>query len=203
MEKEKSLMIDLIEAKRTLREWMIKERQAILPSRREKMSRAIARRVTSSPFFKKAKTVAIFLGFGSEVQTEAILEAAWEMKKTVLIPMTSRGLDRSYFTIFRRGDRLYRTDRGPLELERSRRAFTMNSVDLIFVPGLAFDRGGHRLGYGGGVYDRLLAQSPRAHRVGLYFSAQEISRIPRGGHDQQLYAIVTEKEVLRLAKAAD
>jgi 5-formyltetrahydrofolate cyclo-ligase len=177
-----------------LREWMVKERQSISPNQRKSKSAAIVKRAISSPFFKRAKTVAIFLGFGSEVQTEEMVEAAWRKKKTVLIPMTDYGLGKSYFAVFRRGDLLYKTNRGPLELKQSKTAFKKGSIDLILVPGLAFDRTGHRLGYGGGVYDRLLAQSPRAKRVGLYFSNQELPHVPRESHDQPLHAIVTENE---------
>lgn len=193
-------MMDRKEAKRTLREWMIKERQAISQSRRKSMSHSIARCVIGSPFFRRAKTVAIFLGFGSEVQTEKIVEAAWKKKKTVLIPMTDYGLHKSYFAVFRRGDKLYRTNRGPLELVKSSKAFDKGSLDLIFVPGLAFDHDGHRLGYGGGVYDRLLKNSKRAKRVGLYFSNQEIAYVPRDNHDEQLHIAVTNKEVFTFLK---
>ncbi len=188
-----------LEAKRTLREWMIKERQSISPIARKSKSASIVRRTVLSPFFKKAKVVAIFLGFGSEVQTESIVEAAWRKKKTVLIPITGIEWEKSYFAVFRRGDHLYKTNRGPLELRKSKVPFNKGSIDLIFVPGLAFDRKGHRLGYGGGVYDRLLAKSPRAKRVGLYFSNQELPHVPRESHDQPLHAIVTENEWQRFS----
>jgi 5-formyltetrahydrofolate cyclo-ligase len=194
---EEKIMMDRVEAKRTLREWMIKERQSVSESKRKSHSRSIARRVTTSPLFREAKTVAVFLGFGSEVQTDAIVEAAWRKKKTVLIPMTDYGLQKTYFAVFRRGDRLYRTNRGPLELSQSKSPFSKRTIDLILVPGLAFDREGNRLGYGGGVYDRLLEKTPRAQHVGLYFSNQELKRIPRDKHDQPLNAAITEKEFVK------
>lgn len=73
---------------------------------------------------------------------------------------------------------------------------------VLFVPLLAFDRAGYRVGYGGGFYDRTLealrAKGPRL-AVGLAFAAQEMESIPRDGHDQKLDWIVTEKETVRLA----
>jgi len=72
--------------------------------------------------------------------------------------------------------------------------------DLLLVPLLAFDRGGHRLGYGRGYYDRTLA-SLRAQRrivaVGLAFAAQAMLSLPAGDHDQRLDWIVTEAAVIR------
>lgn len=189
-------MISMKEAKRTLRIWMIKERQAIPPQKRTRQSRAIARHVTASAVFKKAKTIAIFLGFGSEVQTDAIVQKAWALKKKVLIPMTDYGLHKSYFVVFQKGDRLTKTNRGPMELIHSRKPFPMKSIDLVLVPGLAYDRKGYRLGYGGGVYDLLLKKATRAASIGIFFSMQELVCVPREAHDQALDGVMTEKESL-------
>lgn len=75
--------------------------------------------------------------------------------------------------------------------------------DVVLVPMLAFDSSGHRLGYGGGYYDRTLAAlrakgAPRA--IGIAFSAQEVDRIPGADHDQRLDAVLTELGVVRFAK---
>jgi len=64
--------------------------------------------------------------------------------------------------------------------------------DIIFVPLLAFDRIGHRLGYGGGYYDRTLATHPHAQAIGVGFAAQEVASVPLGAHDRALPAIFTE-----------
>ena len=64
--------------------------------------------------------------------------------------------------------------------------------DFVFVPLLAFDRAGYRLGYGGGYYDRTLAALPRAFAVGYGFSFQQVDAVPRGPFDLALSIIVTE-----------
>lgn len=73
--------------------------------------------------------------------------------------------------------------------------------DILLVPLLAFDRRGHRLGYGGGFYDRtiaaLSATGPRPRTIGLAYSAQEVREVPIGPHDAGLDAIVTEADVIR------
>ncbi|WP_421994278.1 5-formyltetrahydrofolate cyclo-ligase [Roseococcus sp.] len=69
--------------------------------------------------------------------------------------------------------------------------------EWLIVPLLAFDRRGARLGYGGGYYDRTLAQLPHATAIGVAYAAQEISEVPTGPHDVPLHAIATEYGVIR------
>lgn len=74
--------------------------------------------------------------------------------------------------------------------------------DILVVPLLAFDRQGHRLGYGGGFYDRTLAALRNGKPVlaiGFAWAAQETGALPAGPHDQHLDLIVTEREVIRPA----
>lgn len=79
--------------------------------------------------------------------------------------------------------------------------------DWLLVPLLAFDRCGHRLGFGGGYYDRTLARL-RAHAsrpvraLGLAFAAQQLDSLPVGAYDEPLDLIVTEREVLRPVRPA-
>jgi 5-formyltetrahydrofolate cyclo-ligase len=61
---------------------------------------------------------------------------------------------------------------------------------------LAFDRRGHRLGYGAGYYDRFLAKHPRITRIGLAFSCQQISSVPSDENDIRMDFIITENEIL-------
>ncbi|WP_372396990.1 5-formyltetrahydrofolate cyclo-ligase [Azospirillum sp. HJ39] len=74
---------------------------------------------------------------------------------------------------------------------------------LLLVPLLAFDRGGHRLGYGAGYYDRTLdglRDEGAVLAVGVAFAAQEVPAVPVDGHDERLDWIVTERETLRIRK---
>ncbi|MBB2165899.1 5-formyltetrahydrofolate cyclo-ligase [Gluconacetobacter sp. 1b LMG 1731] len=70
--------------------------------------------------------------------------------------------------------------------------------DLVFVPLLGFDRRGFRLGYGGGYYDRTLAELPGVPAVGFGLSAQEVPAVPVGPYDVPLPVIVTERDVIRV-----
>jgi 5-formyltetrahydrofolate cyclo-ligase len=69
--------------------------------------------------------------------------------------------------------------------------------DFLLVPLLAFDRRGHRLGYGAGYYDRTLAALPAAGRLGCAYAAQEMDVVPAGPHDVRLPAVATERGIIR------
>lgn len=71
----------------------------------------------------------------------------------------------------------------------------LRDLQLIIVPGVAFDRRGNRLGSGHGYYDRFLAQSA-APRIGLAFEMQIVDRVPVGEHDEKMHFIVTENEMI-------
>ena len=73
--------------------------------------------------------------------------------------------------------------------------------DVVFVPLLAFDRKGNRLGYGGGYYDRTLATLPGCNAIGFGFAAQEVDGLPTEPHDFPLQAIVTEEAIIRFPSA--
>lgn len=69
--------------------------------------------------------------------------------------------------------------------------------DMLFVPLLAFDRAGNRLGYGGGFYDRTLARLRTMQKiiaVGVAYCAQEVPEVPSDSHDQKLDYVLTERE---------
>jgi 5-formyltetrahydrofolate cyclo-ligase len=78
--------------------------------------------------------------------------------------------------------------------------------DILIVPLLAFDRRGHRLGYGAGYYDMVLrdlrARSPAPLAIGVAFAAQEVDEVPTGPRDQTLDAVVTEQRVHRCSELA-
>ncbi|HXF36758.1 MAG TPA: 5-formyltetrahydrofolate cyclo-ligase, partial [Actinomycetota bacterium] len=71
-------------------------------------------------------------------------------------------------------------------------------LDAVVVPGLAFDRRGYRVGYGGGFFDRFLPRTrPDAFRVGICFHLQLVEEVPHGAGDEPVDAVVTEREVIR------
>ena len=79
------------------------------------------------------------------------------------------------------------------------REFNPDKLDLVIVPGIAFDKKGHRIGYGYGYYDRFLKTiKKKAVKIGLAFDFQLIESIPEEEHDVPMNIVVTDKEILRI-----
>jgi 5-formyltetrahydrofolate cyclo-ligase len=88
-------------------------------------------------------------------------------------------------------------EEGPFRVMQPAEGEPVLHPDLVLVPLLAFDRGGGRLGYGAGFYDRTLAalraERPRLLAVGVAFAGQEVSEVPNGPHDEALDGVITEE----------
>jgi 5-formyltetrahydrofolate cyclo-ligase len=82
---------------------------------------------------------------------------------------------------------------------QSQRQVAVDQIDLIIVPGVAFDRDGSRLGHGLGYYDKLLARArPETLRVALAFDCQIFPTLPTAPHDVPMHVIVTERAIYRV-----
>lgn len=85
-------------------------------------------------------------------------------------------------------------------IPRSHTPVDPSTIDVVVVPGMAFDRHGGRLGRGAGVYDRFLARLPeRTLRIGLIPEALLVERLPTEAHDVPMHAVATERGVLEFA----
>jgi 5-formyltetrahydrofolate cyclo-ligase len=94
---------------------------------------------------------------------------------------------------------------GPMGILEPPAAAAVLRPEVVLVPLLAFDGSGHRLGYGGGYYDRTLAALRAGGRVlvvGVAYSAQEVDSLPGTEHDQRLDAVLTELGIVRFARKA-
>ncbi|HWC32701.1 MAG TPA: 5-formyltetrahydrofolate cyclo-ligase, partial [Actinomycetota bacterium] len=139
--------------------------------------------------------VLLFYSFGSEVDTAEIASRLHDRGVRLLLPyLDETGIEAAEVLP---DDDLTPTDYGPKEPTR-RTAVDPGEVDVVVAPGLAFDRRGGRLGYGGGHYDRYLARlGARATRIGIAFSMQLLEEIPTDAGDERLDVVVTDEETVR------
>lgn len=186
------------DAKAALRRAALERRRGQPPERRRAGSRAIARRLLGLDAWREAGTVHAYVGaVDGEVETREIVLEGLARGKRILCPRVRprpRGLESLEI---RSLDDLEENDRGLWEPdpERARAVGPDEPIDLVVVPGLAFDRAGNRLGYGAGFYDRFLATTD-AVRVALAFSLQLVDAVPVEPHDQPVDWIVTEREAI-------
>jgi 5-formyltetrahydrofolate cyclo-ligase len=157
------------------------------------------------PEFGRAKTVSFYVtkpGSG-EVDTEQMIKASLRMGKRVFLPVverTARKLALSELRDFE-AELAPGAFNVPEPKPEYRRPVQARECDLIIVPGIAFDLHGHRLGFGGGYYDRLLREIASLRLgipfVGLAYELQVVDSLPHTGHDVAVHILVTEKGARR------
>ena len=161
---------------------------------RRRKSEAIRRKVFRLTAFRRAATVCCYVALPYEVQTWRMIEEMLKNGKRVVVPVTQPRTKRLRLSEVRNPRaELIRGAFGVLEpTSQARYPVRVRDVDLVLVPGLAFDRRGHRLGHGHGYFDRFLARVPKTTpTVGLAFRFQLLDRLPTAAHDHAVQTILT------------
>lgn len=185
----------LREAKRALREEVIAARDGLPPTERAAKAEAIATLLLGLPEVADARNVMAFWPFGSEVDTVPVIERLLADGATVALPRIEGG--ELVPVRFESGMPMAETWFGGRE-PAGGDLVDPGSLDLVVVPGVAFDRDGGRVGYGLGFYDRFLTHvPPDAPKVAVAFALQVVYEVPAGPSDHRVDAIVTEDEVIR------
>lgn len=136
----------------------------------------------------------MYADFKKEVETSEIFEALKRGGKEVVYPRIHH--KKKILEFFKVDDleSLKKASYAILEPHPLNKKVSHGQIDVIVVPGVAFDHYGYRLGYGKGYYDRLLKKMD-AKKIGLAFDFQRIKRMPRDRWDQAVDILVTEKKV--------
>jgi 5-formyltetrahydrofolate cyclo-ligase len=172
---------------RALRDGIPEEDRVVLAGR-------ILSRLLDLPAIRAARTVLLFSSFGSEVPTEAMAERLLADGKRVLLPFLSGSVIEAAELRPDRG--LVQTRYGPKE-PPDRVAVDPLEIDVVVMPGLAFDPTGQRIGYGAGHYDRYLRRLARhVTRVGIGFHVQVVDAVPHGRRDERLDVVVTDRATI-------
>ena len=144
--------------KKALRKQVLQELKSLSKEEKEVMDAWLTEQLLLHPFYKEAKTIATYLSFPHEFQTARLIEQAQKDGKTILIPKTY--LHGKMDFVLYEPEKLERNSFGLLEPQGKAIVFEPSQIDLIHVPGLAFNTSGYRVGYGGGYYDRYLEHFP-------------------------------------------
>ncbi len=169
------------------------QRRMYDPALAAKDAASIVRHIEQMQAFQQAKTVLLYYPIHNEVDLRPLLDK-YKDTKTMLLPVTHRHyMEARPYT---GKDCLHRGHIGVIEPDT---APYKGKIDLIFVPGVAFDTGCHRIGRGGGYYDKYLAEQRKALKVGVCYAFQlHHSRLPQTWHDKRLDRVITpERMVIR------
>ena len=187
------------EQKRRIRGSILALRRELPEPERVARSRRVWEHLTGLPCYQHARVLLGYMAFDNEVLTDGLLRQAMASGKQVVLPVVQADRRRLALYAVRNLERDVAPGyRGILE---PRPLYTwlvaLTQLELVLLPGVAFDLRGVRLGFGVGCYDRLLGELPQGiPTVGLAFDFQVIPRLPRQPHDIALDAIVMESRVI-------
>lgn len=192
-------MKTIIEQKKIIRKDIQLKKSNLTDEYLSSANKAITNTLINSAAFKNAKTVMCYISFGTEVDTKLIINECFRQSKAILIPIIMRNTDGTSYMeaseLIDPTNDLAPGTMGILEPKASSiRIRDPKNIDLIVIPGLAFDNNGNRLGYGAGYYDYFLKRvRDDCYQIAITFSCQLIDRIPTEEHDKPIPHIITER----------
>ena len=139
--------------------------------------------------FREAKVVLLYWSMEDEVQTHDFVEK-WYKSKTILLPCVDG--DDLRLRQYTGADCMREGEQFGIGEPTGEEYTDLESVDAIIVPGVAFDKEGHRMGRGRGFYDRLLKSTPNAYKIGVCFDFQMVESVPVEPHDVMMDKVVGE-----------
>ncbi|MBV8473116.1 MAG: 5-formyltetrahydrofolate cyclo-ligase [Hyphomicrobiales bacterium] len=181
-------------SKSQLRQAALTRRSAVEPGERDLFTARLVERGVAFARQAGARVVSAFAPFRDEPDALALLAALSADGFATALPVTVGAGQPLVFRLWRPGEP---TMRGALGIREPSPDAPAVDPDLLFVPLAAFDRRGHRIGYGAGHYDRTLRRLRAAgaiHAVGVAYSVCEVEATPDEPHDERLDFILTERE---------
>lgn len=179
--------------KEELRKKALELRRGIPETVRQEKSAKIMNHLESLPLFKKASKVLFYYTNQEEVDVLPLIDR-WKVKKEIYLPTLMKG-DIFKATKMEEGMPLIKNIYRIPEPENTSEA---TDLDLILVPGVAFDENGARLGMGKGYYDRFLKTQKGVFKIGLAYIEQILAGIPQNAYDENVDMIITDKRIIEI-----
>lgn len=189
----------LSRTKSELRREYTQMREAMDQSEVERLSEKIIDTILKLPVFKRAETVMVYLNFKNEVDSLRMIEESYKAGKKVVIPYCEKEtMEIIPSELNDIETEIVKGKNGYLQTKKDCvKPVPIEDIDLIVVPGIAFDKRCYRLGFGAGYYDRFLRKlNFEKPTIGLCYDFQIIHSIPIEGHDVPLDFVITEERIL-------
>jgi len=189
--------------KEEIRQEMRAKRKEISKEERRVAGKEICKKLIESEIYLLLKSwkVALYLSTTHEIPTRYIARSIWESKREVVVPYWSTTKESYQLTLMRPMAKLISGKMGIRE-PQERIPVTPEEVDAFILPGLAFDAQGGRLGYGAGIYDKILTQARKSvPKIAICYDWQVLEEpLPLEAHDIRMDWLVTEKRVIHCKK---
>lgn len=182
--------------KSQLRKETITYLKSLPESKKKTIEEKLTFQLIRSELWKSSNSVGITISQGFEWNTTAIIEAAWEENKTISVPKcdpVNKGLNFYQLHSYDQLEVVYYNLKEPNPSHS--KATDKTNIDLLIVPGLLFDRNGYRVGFGGGYYDRFLANFTNT-TVSLVSNNQLVDEVPTESFDLPVNHLISENGVI-------
>lgn len=189
--------------KKIIRQEILNLRKVLTAEEVASKSESIFNRLASSAMFVKSKNVMVYMDFKNEVSTNLIINYLLKSDKGVIIPITISGTRNMILSqLLDPNKELERNSYGILEPKPQYiRKANPELLDLVIVPGVAFDISGYRIGYGGGYYDTFFNKLAKPIiSIALAFDLQIVESVPVEDHDRPVNYIFTESRIIDCKK---
>lgn len=183
--------------KKILRQNMLQKRNALLENEKQQLTNQIMDHVLNSNFYQMNKNICIYQAFRNEVSCEKIVKNAYRTNKNIFVPVTNLNSKTIEFYQVTKDTKWKMGAYGIQEPILSDISNILHEKACIFMPGLVFDLEKHRIGYGGGYYDKYLSKHTEHITCALCFDFQVINdKIPYESHDILPNYIITDKRII-------
>jgi 5-formyltetrahydrofolate cyclo-ligase len=192
----------MILEKNNIRKTILNKRALLSEAEVEENSRKIIESIYKTDEFISASCIMCYVDFKKEVKTEDFIKLCLSMGKRVAVPVIIK--DSVNFKtiiaseIYSFGNDMERNSFGILEPKKEAlREVDPSQIDLMIVPGLAFDIYKNRLGFGAGFYDKFLENTKKdCYKLAVAYEMQIIEKVPTEEHDKVMDSIITEKRII-------
>jgi 5-formyltetrahydrofolate cyclo-ligase len=162
-------------------------------------SKFINNKIISIEEYQRSKSLGVYYPIGSEVQTFELIKHSLNNNKIVSLPKITDSMTIEFFKIIEDSFEKISFRKGRYGIfEPSISTDTIDKIDMLIIPGIAFDLNGNRIGYGKGYYDRFLSSKKSKYNIGLAYEIQVLNNIPNNELDVPVDIIVTEKRIIRI-----
>lgn len=187
--------------KKMLRKEILEKRNNLDLVKREEMDRKILNKFYETQYYKKAEKIFIYISYASEINTKEIINKALKDNKKIYVPRTEFKIRHMDAVEIKSLDNLEESSYGILEPSKEVPNIDPNELDLIVVPGVAFDKSGGRMGYGAGFYDRYFKKIKKENinkivKLALAYEVQMLDKVPMNEQDVPVDYIITENEFI-------
>ncbi len=183
----------MLKDKKSLREEFKNKRQALSETSRTRASQALLKQVIIQPWYQNAQKFALYLANCEEISTTPLIESLWSAQKRVYLPQITKD-DTLLFAEYTTHTTLISNRFGIDEPSAGSPLCALEELEVIFLPLVAFDKKGNRLGMGAGFYDKTLAALKKPPLLlGLAYECQRGDSLPHDVWDVCLDGVVTER----------